>query len=76
MNDLINLFIMVAGLFVFLGITGGICFWIVLFDNLHHYRKTEKEEKKRRCESCQSFAACDELFAGHVPENGCAYFKK
>lgn len=75
-NDLINLLVMLAGFGVFLGIMGGVCFWIILFDRLHQIRIQQKEKKEHGCKACQGYETCVCLFADELPDSPCAYWKK
>ena len=75
-NDLFDLLMMLAGLGAFLGIMGGICFWIVLFDRLHQHCINEKEKDANGCRSCQSYETCMIVMDGDLPDHPCAYWKK
>lgn len=76
LNDLINILIMFAGLGVFLGIMGGICFWIILFDRLHQIRIQQKEKESKGCKGCQDYERCLFFFGENLPDSPCAYWKK
>ena len=75
-NDLIDLLMILAGLGVFLGVMGGICFWIVLFDRIHQHHINEKEKEATGCRSCQSYETCMTVMGGELPDRPCAYWQK
>ena len=76
MNDFINAFIMISGILEFLGIAGGIGFWVFFCFWLYQHRPQSVVEDCRSCGNCQSYKTCVEVMAGDLPDYPCAYWEK
>ena len=75
-NQFVNVCIMIGGILEFLGIVGGIGFWIYVAVKLYQNRPLTEKEVKAMCESCQDYERCLFLFGDALPDSPCAYWKK
>lgn len=76
MNDFVNAFIMISGILEFLGIAGGIGFWIYMAVQFYRNRPLTEKEKTELCESCQNYETCVAVMEDCLPDYACAYWKK
>lgn len=75
-NQFVNVCIMIGGILEFLGIVGGIGFWIYVAVKLYQNRPLTEKEVKAMCESCQSYETCAAVMEDCLPDFACGYWKK
>ena len=74
-NNFVDFGIAFAGILTFCGVFGGLCFLGFSVEFLIRMYKYNKSGRKHKCETCIAYKACSAAFGGHVPEDGCAYYK-